>query len=61
MRFGSVATGVRESDVTSFPAIRAVVQAVHAEPNAFHPFANGAVSLASALILRLVALRAKDL
>ena len=61
MRFGSVATGVRESDVTSFPAIRAVVQTVHAKPDAFHSFADGAVSFAGALILRLVALRAKDL
>jgi hypothetical protein len=54
-----VATAVRETDVASFPAIRAIVEAVHAETNVFHALADRAVSLAAALILGLVALRAE--
>jgi len=60
MRLGSVVTGLRESDVTCFPAIRAVVQAVHAEMHFVQTFADGAVFLAGALIFRFVALHAKD-
>src|SRR6266478_1795436 len=59
MRFGSVATSVRESDVASFPAVRAIVKAVHAETNVKHALADGAVLFAGALILGLVALHAK--
>jgi hypothetical protein len=55
-----VATGVRESNVTGFPAVRAVVKAVHAETNVFHALADGAIFFAGALILGLVALDAED-
>ena len=55
----SVVTGVRKGHFASFPAVRAIIQAIHAEPDVFQTLANGAVSLARALILRLVALTAK--
>ena len=61
MGFGSVATVIREADIASFPAIRAIVEAVHAETNALHALADGAVSFASALVFRLVALGAENL
>jgi hypothetical protein len=54
-----VATGVRDSDVTSFPAIRAIIEAVHAETDILHALADGAIFFAGALVLRLVALTAK--
>jgi hypothetical protein len=60
MRCGSAATGVREIDFTSFPAIRAIVKPVHAETNVIEAFTNGAVLVAGALILGLVALDAED-
>ena len=59
MGFGSVATVIRETDIASFPAIRAIVEAVHAETNALHALADGAVFFASALILGLIALNAE--
>jgi hypothetical protein len=54
-----VATGIRKSNITGFPAVRAIVQAVHAQADVFQTFANGAVFFAGALVLRLVALTAK--
>jgi len=60
MHLGSVATGVRESDVTSFPAVRAIVKAVHTKTNFFEALADSAVFFASALVLGLVALDAED-
>ena len=59
MRFGSVATSIREGDVASFPAVRAIVKAIHAKSNVQHALADGAVFIASALILGLVALNAE--
>src|SRR5258707_6420373 len=59
MRFGSVATSIREGDVASFPAVRAIVKAIHAKSNVQHALADGAVLIASALILGLVALNAE--
>ena len=59
MRLGSLATRIRKRDVTGFPAIRAIVQAVHAEPNAFHALADGAIPVARTLILGFVALAAE--
>src|SRR6516162_4358144 len=60
MRLGSVVTGLRKSDVASFPAIRAVVQAIRAETYIVHAFADGAVFLAAALVFCFVALHAND-
>src|SRR5215470_8479192 len=59
MRFSSVATSVREGDVTSFTAVRAIVKAIHAKTNVQHALADGAVLIAGALIFRLVALNAE--
>ena len=59
MRFGLVATSVREGDVTSFTAVRAIVKAIHAKTNVQHALADGAVLIAGALIFRLVALNAE--
>src|ERR1700751_6170294 len=60
MRLGSVGTGLRESHVASFPAIWALVEAVHAQVDLFHALADAAVLRAGALILGLVALHAHD-
>jgi hypothetical protein len=59
MHFGSVATGVREGDVASFPAVRAVVKPVHAKTNILHALADSAVLFATALVFGLVALNAE--
>src|SRR5260370_40900725 len=59
MRFGSVATSVRKGDVASFAAVRAIIKAIHAKTNVKHALADGAVLVASALILGLVALNAE--
>src|SRR6266478_2102971 len=59
MRFGSVATSVREGDIASFSAVRAIVKAIHAKSNVQHALADGAVPIASALILRSIALNAE--
>jgi hypothetical protein len=56
-----VVTGLRESDIAGFPAIRAIVEAVYAQVHLFHALADGAVLLATTLILGLVALNAHDL
>jgi hypothetical protein len=58
---GSVATGVSESYVAGFPAIRTIVKAVYAQANAQLALADGAVLFAGTILLRLVALRADDL
>jgi len=60
IRLGSVVTGLRESYVAGFPAIRAVIQTVHAQAYVVHSFANAAVLFARALVFRLVALRTQD-
>ena len=54
-----MATSVRESDVTSFPAVRAIVKPIHAKPNVQQALADGAVLVTGALIFRLVALHAE--
>jgi len=59
MRFGSVATSVREGDVASFTTVRAVVKPIHAKTNILHALADGAVLVASALVFGLVALNAE--
>src|SRR6266481_8492358 len=59
MRFGSVATSVRKGDVASFAAVRAIIKTIHAKTNVKHALADGAVLVASALILGLVALNAE--
>src|SRR5882724_13673413 len=59
MRFGSVATSVRKGDVASFAAVRAIIKAIHAKTNVKHALADGAVLVASALVLGLVALNAE--
>jgi hypothetical protein len=51
-----VATSVRKGDVASFAAVRAIIKAIHAKANVKHVLADGAVLVASALILGLVAL-----
>jgi hypothetical protein len=53
---GSAGTGFRKIDVASFPAIRAIVQAIHAKTNIVEALADGAVLVTGALILGLVAL-----
>jgi hypothetical protein len=58
---GSVATGVSESYVAGFPAIRTIVKAVYAQTNAQLALADGAVLFAGTILLRFVALRADDL
>jgi hypothetical protein len=59
MGLGSVATGIRKSNITGFPAVRAIIQAVHAEADLFQTLANSAIFFASTIVLRLVALTAK--
>src|ERR1700739_2659993 len=59
MYFGSVATSVREGDVASFPAVRAVVKPVHAKTNILHVLADATVLVTSALVFGLVALNAE--
>jgi hypothetical protein len=54
MHFASVATVVREGDVARFPAIRAIIQAVRAQPDLILTFADGTVFLAGAILFRLV-------
>ena len=54
----SVATAAGKRDVAGFPAIRAVVQTIHAEFHVVLPFADGAVLFAGAALFRQVALRA---
>src|SRR5215467_5129132 len=60
IRLGSVLTGLREGYVAGFPAIRAIIQAVHAQVYVVHAFADCAVLFARTVVLRLVALRTQD-
>src|SRR5271156_6024957 len=60
MLFDSVPTVVRECDVTRFPAIGTIVEAVRAEPDLVLPLANGAVLFADAVLFRLVTGRAHN-
>src|SRR5208282_1388665 len=50
----------REGDVASFPAVRAIIQAVRAKLNVHLPLANRAILFAVALAFRLVTLNAND-
>jgi hypothetical protein len=58
--FDSFPTIVSERDVTGFPTVRAIVEAIRAEPDLGLPFANGAVPFAVAVLFRLVASRTDD-
>jgi hypothetical protein len=52
---------VGERYVARFPAVGAVIEAVHAKPDIMHTFADGAVFVAGAVLFGLVALRANNL
>ena len=54
----SVATAANEGNVAGFPAIRAIVETVHAQAHVMLPLADGAVSFADAALFRQIALRA---
>jgi hypothetical protein len=51
---------VGDADVTSLPAIRTIIQPIHAEANIVLRLAEATILLADALRLGLIALRAKD-
>jgi hypothetical protein len=53
-----VDTGIGQRYVAGFPAIRAVIEAVYAQVNLFHSFANATILLASAKRFRFLALLA---
>jgi hypothetical protein len=55
---GSVATAANEGDVAGFPAIRAIVETVHAKAYVVLPFANGAVFFTDAPLFRQITLGA---
>ena len=57
---GSVDIFFSDADVTSLPAIRTIVQSVHAKANIVLRLAEAAILVAGALRLGLVALRADD-
>src|SRR5882724_11919505 len=56
----SVDTRIGESNVAGFPAIRAVVEAIHAQVDLLLPLANRAILFAGAEGFRLIALLASD-
>jgi hypothetical protein len=58
MCFESVDTRIGQRYIAGFPAVRAVIEAVHAKMNLFHALANTAVLLTSAKRFRLLALLA---
>jgi len=60
MRLESVATGIREIDVTGFPAVGAIVEAIGAKTNFVLAFTDGAVLFAHALAFRFVARGAEN-
>jgi NADPH-dependent ferric siderophore reductase len=49
---GSVATAASDGDVAGFPAIRAIVETVHAKADVVLAFADGAVFFADAALFR---------
>jgi hypothetical protein len=55
MLLESVVTGVRKGHFARFPAVRAVVETVDAEPDLILALANGAVFFAGAVFFGLVA------
>jgi hypothetical protein len=52
--------GLGHTDFAGFPAIRAIVFAVHAQPHTMLPLAIAAVPIALALAFLLIALRTKN-
>src|ERR1700722_14908268 len=54
----ALTVAARERDIASFPAIRAIIEAISAEPHVDLPFANGAILLTVTLTFRLVPLNA---
>ncbi len=59
MQVESAPTGVYHANVAGFPAVRAIVLAIHAEANPLQPLAISTVTIARTLLLGLVALDAK--
>src|SRR4029077_5166554 len=57
---GSVDIFFSDADVTGLPAIRTIIQSIHAKANTVLRLAEAAILLADALRLRLIALRADD-
>ena len=53
-----MATAANEGNVAGFPAIRAIVETVHAKADVVLPFADGAVFFADAALFGQIALRA---
>jgi hypothetical protein len=58
--FDSASTDVRQWNVAGFPAIRAVVETIHAETHVVLAFADGAIFLAGATLFRHITHHAKD-
>ena len=54
----ALTVAARERDIASFPAVRAIIQAVGAELHVDLPFANRTILLTVTLTFRLVALNA---
>jgi hypothetical protein len=54
----SVATAANERDVAGFPAIRAIVETVHAKAYVVLSLADGAIFFADAALFGQIALRA---
>jgi hypothetical protein len=57
----SVGTVISEIHVAGFPAIRAIIKPIHAQPHAYLALTDGAVFLASAILFGLFTLAAHDL
>src|SRR5271154_2609053 len=57
----SVPTLIGERNIASFPAVRAIVQAIRAEAHLHLALADSAILVASAIFFRFVALRADNL
>lgn len=53
-----MATAAGDGDFAGFPAIRAIVETVHAEAHVVLPFANGAVAFTGAAFFRQITLDA---
>jgi hypothetical protein len=60
VRTGSFVIGLNHANFAGFPAVRAIIFAVHAQPNAMLPLAVAAILIALASAFLLIALRTKN-
>jgi hypothetical protein len=57
----SVGTVISEIHVAGFPAIRAIIKPIHAQPHTYLALADGAIFFAGAILFRLFTLAAHNL